>query len=76
MWKVEGSGSVVAEDRAFPPQGFRLIIAGSMNFKIVGEGRHGPELLNLSDTKPDLSGCRLAGVPEWGINLLEENRRK
>ena len=54
MWMLEGHGSVVAEDRALPPEGFRLIIAGSMNCKIVGE--RGIELLNVPDTKPDLSG--------------------
>jgi hypothetical protein len=40
MRMLGGSVSFATGDCAYPPQGFGLIIAVSMNFKILGESSH------------------------------------
>jgi hypothetical protein len=73
---IEGSGSLLVTDRAFPSHGFRLMIAGSLNFKIVDTVGQPFEIFNLPLREPDLSDEQLARMGEWGNHMLEANRSK
>jgi hypothetical protein len=76
MVTAENSSSIMAADRTSMPQGFRLMIAGSLNFKLVRATGQPFEISNLPQREPGLTSERSARGEKLGTHSLEEMRGK
>jgi hypothetical protein len=72
MVTAEISSSIMAAGRTPMPQGFRMMIAGSLNFKIVGASEQPSEVFNLPARHLNGGVNRSTGVGEWRICGLQE----